>query len=220
MKTIQTYRLFLSALLLCLVGSTPLTARNIGQFFVQMPSSVLPLFSDVNRADCIDFIASHMEAKITNRLNGQSVMDTLTTNYLHIQVTKASTFAMKMLANKRDTLLVVVHTVKAPEADSEISVYNQHWQKLKTAKYVNVPVLKDFLKAPVGNEITPENKASIQTFEHLQQLFTMLLMQAEISPADNDITWTCTTPETFSEDDQKKLQPYWRGQIVRSILAY
>lgn len=216
MKIIHTYKIVAAALLLLLTTST-VSARKLSDFFVQMPNSVLPLFSDVNRADCIDFIASNMEAKITNRLDGQSVMDTLTTDFLHIQVTKSSTFALKMLPYRHDTLLVAIHTVKAPEADSEVTVYNQHWRKLKTADFVDVPVLKDFFKAPIASKMTSENKDSVQTFEHLKKLFTMNLMQAEMSPVHDSITWTCTTPETFSEEEQKKLKPYWREKLVRRV---
>ena len=35
--------------------------------FVQMPDSILPLLTEVNRADCIDFLDSHMRAQVTNR---------------------------------------------------------------------------------------------------------------------------------------------------------
>lgn len=212
----KIYKLVAIALLLLLTTSIA-SARKLSEFFVHMPNSILPLFSDVNRADCIDFIASNMEAKVTNRLEGQSVMDTLTTDYLHIQVTKASTFALKMLPYKKDTLLVAIHTVKAPEGDSEVTVYNQHWRKLKTADFVHVPVLDDFFKSPaLGTDAAA--KDSMQTFQHIKQWFTMNLMKAEMSPAHDSITWTCTTPETFSEEDLKQLKPYWKDKLVRKII--
>ena len=63
----------------------PADAQQAKQYFVSMPDTILPLLTEINRADCIDFLESNMRAIVTNRLDGKSEMTTLTDNYIEIK---------------------------------------------------------------------------------------------------------------------------------------
>ena len=87
---------FLSVLgcLLCVGGMQALTLKEI---FVHLPDTLSPILTPVNRADCVDFIASYMMARVTNRFNRTSEVKTLTDDYLLAQVTESSVWEMRRL---------------------------------------------------------------------------------------------------------------------------
>ena len=69
--------------------------------FTNMPDSLSPLLTAVNRADFIDFLESKMKAEVTNRFGGKSEMTELTPDYIRVQVTPQSTWQMKLFVSER-----------------------------------------------------------------------------------------------------------------------
>ena len=58
------------AILFSVVGLfslTSLQAQEAKTLFVNMPDSLSPLLTKVNREDCIDFLESKMKAQVENR---------------------------------------------------------------------------------------------------------------------------------------------------------
>ena len=52
-----------------LLGMAPLFGQTAKDCFKAMPDSLTPLLTEVNKADCIDFLESKMKAEVTNRLS-------------------------------------------------------------------------------------------------------------------------------------------------------
>lgn len=87
-------------LLLFILGissSFSVGAQEAKTVFVNIPDSLCPLLSSVNRADCIDFIESKMKAQVTNRFGGKSEMTELSPDYVSLQMSDASNWQMKLL---------------------------------------------------------------------------------------------------------------------------
>ena len=80
------------------MGIGSLSAQLAKTCFTNMPDSLSPLLTAVNRADFIDFLESKMKAEITNRFGGKSEMTELTPDYIRVQVTPQSTWQMKLLS--------------------------------------------------------------------------------------------------------------------------
>ena len=107
-------------------------------YIVQMPDSVMPLMTTVNRADCVDFCEAGMEAKVTNRLGGTTILSALTDDYALWHYTASSQVEMKRLPLTDSTSVIcLVHTVLLPEPDSHIDFYDEHWQPLPTEHYAS-----------------------------------------------------------------------------------
>ena len=60
------------------MGVGSLSAQLAKTCFTNMPDSLSPLLTAVNRADFIDFLESKMKAEVTNRFGGKSEMTELT----------------------------------------------------------------------------------------------------------------------------------------------
>ena len=92
--------------------STALQAQEAKTLFVNMPDSLSPLLTKVNREDCIDFLESKMKAQVENRFGKKSEMTDLGKDYIRMQMSVQSTWQMKVLAlNDSTNVICTVSTV-------------------------------------------------------------------------------------------------------------
>jgi hypothetical protein len=195
--------LLLGTLTLC----APLHAQDARTCFAQIPDTLLPLLTRDNRADFIDFLDSHMRAEVTNRLEGKSVMTQLTPDYIHIQLTRQSTWQMKLLATSDTTRIVcVVRTACAPACDSQVTFYNTQWQPLAADSLLTLPTRGDFVALP-------DTVQSYAVRSALGQA-DFLLIQATLAPAEPTLTASFATMDYLNAEAAEKLAPYVRRDIV------
>ena len=86
--------------------STALQAQEAKTLFVNMPDSLSPLLTKVNREDCIDFLESKMKAQVENRFGKKSEMTDLSKDYIRMQMSAQSTWQMKVLALNDSTKVI------------------------------------------------------------------------------------------------------------------
>lgn len=193
-------------LMLCLLHAN---AQQAKQYFVSMPDTILPLLTEINRADCIDFLESNMRAIVTNRLDGKSEMTTLTDNYIEIKLSEQSSWQMKVLAlNDSTQVLCTVFTACAPACDSHIKFYTTQWESLSLADYIQtMPTLSDYL--PQLNETDYD----IQTLNAVKQA-DLLLIKMQLSADDNTLVCSFDTPQYMEKSAAQKLTPLLQKPIV------
>ena len=187
----------------------PANAQQAKQYFVSMPDTILPLLTEINRADCIDFLESNMRAIVTNRLDGKSEMTTLTDNYIAIKLSEQSSWQMKVLAlNDSTQVLCTVFTACAPACDSHIKFYTTQWESLSLADYIQtMPTLSDYL--PQLNE----SDYDIQTLNAVKQA-DLLLIKMQLSADDNTLVCSFDTPQYMEKSAAQKLTPLLQKPIV------
>ena len=176
---------------LCLacVWMCSLQAQEAKTFFKNMPDSLSPLLTAVNRADFIDFLESKMKAEVTNRFGGKSEMTELASDYIRIQMTPQSSWQMKLLATSDSTKVIcTVSTACAPACDSDVHFYTTGWEELPASSFLTPPVMKDFLLLPDT------------------------VMDYEVR--DNALTFTFTTTDYMDKEAAEKLKPYLRRPVV------
>ena len=187
----------------------PANAQQAKQYFVSMPDTILPLLTEINRADCIDFLESNMRAIVTNRLDGKSEMTTLTDNYIEIKLSEQSSWQMKVLAlNDSTQVICTVFTACAPACDSHIKFYTTQWESLSLADYIQtMPTLSDYL--PQLNETDYD----IQTLNAVKQA-DLLLIKMQLSADDNTLVCSFDTPQYMEKSAAQKLTPLHQKPIV------
>ena len=138
MKAFLSTILFVAASLSC-------HAETIGQFFVNIPDSLLlPTLTKVNREDCIDFLASNMKAVVKNRFEGKSEMTILTSDYLQMQVSTSMTIDLKLLALTDTTsclCLVRTYCIDSLRRESTISFFTTDWLPLPLTQFLSSSAL-------------------------------------------------------------------------------
>ena len=187
----------------------PANAQQAKQYFVSMPDTILPLLTEINRADCIDFLESNMRAIATNRLDGKSEMTKLTDNYIAIKLSEQSSWQMKVLAlNDSTQVICTVFTACAPACDSHIKFYTTQWESLSLADYIQaMPTLSDYL--PQLNEADYD----IQTLNAVKQA-DLLLIKMQLSADDNTLVCSFDTPQYMEKSAAQKLTPLLQKPIV------
>ncbi|MDR0894042.1 MAG: DUF3256 family protein [Prevotellaceae bacterium] len=187
--------------LICLSWAIALHAQEAKTVFVDMPDSICPLLTAVNRADCIDFLDSKMKAEVTNRLNGKSEMTTLTADYINIRLSPNATWQLKLLAvNDTTSIIAIINTACAPACDSSIHFYTTAWKELPVAPTLIPPVMSDFVNIPADTDSYELRDAATQA--------DMLLMKATFTPDNDVLTFTFTTPTYMNKTSSDLLKPY------------
>ena len=202
-------RLISLLVLACLCAAVTLRAQSLAKdFFVSMPDSPCPSLTTVNRADCIDFLESHMRAEVTNRLNGKSEMTALTPDYIRIRLTSVSTWQMKVLQTDTAQVICTVSTVCGPVCDSRIHFYTTRWGELPVGDFLHsLPTKDDFI-------LPPADSTDIYLYQDLMRQADMTLLRADLSASEPTLTFTYTTPEYMEPEAGQKMAVYVRGPIV------
>ncbi len=77
------------------------TTQTMADAFRAMPDSLLPYLSKNNRLDLVDFIESKMTARVTNAFDGETTLDTLSTDYLSLTLSPSSVMEMRLLPSTK-----------------------------------------------------------------------------------------------------------------------
>lgn len=201
----------LIATLLFPLAALSVEAQEARTLFVNMPDTVCPLLSAVNRADCIDFLDSKMRAVVSNTLGGKSEMTVLSPDYIRMQLTSRSSWQMKVLPLPGDTARVIctVSTVSAPAGDSSIRFYSTDWHELPATDYLPaLPEMDDFLLAIPDSADTPRLRDALRQAD-------LMFVRADFSAASDTLTLYIDTPRYMEKEAAEELKPF----ISRS-LAY
>lgn len=186
-----------------------LQAQQAKNLFTNMPDSLSPLLTAVNRADCIDFLESKMKAEVTNRFGGKSEMIELAPDYIRVQTTPQSSWQMKLLAvNDSTKVICTVSTACAPACDSDIHFYTTDWKELPAASYLpTLPVMDDFIMA------APDT-VDIYDYQVSRRPADMLLMKADLSAKDATLTFSLSTLDYMQKEEAEKLKPFLRQPVT------
>lgn len=194
---------------LAFIGLGALQAQEAKTCFKNMPDSICPLLSAVNRADFIDFLESKMKAEVTNSFGGKSEMTELSPDYIRVQMTPQSTWQMKLLpVNDSTKVICTVSTVCAPACDSHINFYTTDWKELPAASYLPaLPPMDDFI-------IQAPDTVDIYEYQAARRQADMLLVKTDLSAKDAALTFTFTTPDYMEKEAAEKLKPFIRRPIA------
>lgn len=200
----------LSALIcLSFVWLVSLQAQDAKTCFKNMPDSLSPILTSVNRADFIDFLDSKMKAEVTNSFGGKSEMTELSSDYANVKMTPQSTWQMKLLSvNDSTKVICTISTVCAPACDSHINFYTTNWKELPVSSYLSgLPVLTDFI-------VEAPDSVDIYAYQDVCRKADMPLMKADLSSKDATLTFTFTTPDYMEKEAADKLKPFIRRPIT------
>jgi hypothetical protein len=170
-------------------------AKDIREIWLSMPDSVITYLNKNKRIEMVDYIDMKVRADVKNALEGTSVMDTLTHDFLQVTLNEACTLQMRTLPSEEgDTLFCLVKSFKGPQTESEISIFNQDWQKIK-----NVTPLSASL-------IAKPDTMSTTTFDDLQRLLDVSLIEAQLSIEKPTLTLTLSAIN-LSKKEKEKIRP-------------
>ncbi len=186
-----------------------LPAKNAKDFFLSMPAHFTPLLTEVNRADCIDFLDSNMKAQVTNRLNGISEMTELSDDYIHIQMTESTEWVMKLFPYKDNYIIGIIITACAPVCDSRIQFYSSDWKEQDVNDYLDFPTFLDYLEWPTDAIEKEKLKQAIKAL-------SIPLSQIKTKEKEVQLTFVCNALDYLDKETAEKIAPYLNKEVKRS----
>ena len=184
-------------ILILWICTMSVSAQEMKTIFVNLPDSIEPLLTKVNKEDCVDFLDSGMKAVVKNRFDRSAELKVLTSDYLQMQLSDVSTLELKLLPLKDSVCVIcMVKTVCASACDSDIRFFDTKWNELDAS---------DFLKYPVEDAFYLPSDSLTDDVQELRAKADICLMKASLSADDSSLTWEYTTPLTLHKDDREKL---------------
>ena len=184
-------------ILILWICTMSVSAQEMKTIFVNLPDSIEPLLTKVNKEDCVDFLDSGMKAVVKNRFDRSAELKVLTSDYLQMQLSEVSTLELKLLPLKDSVRVIcMVKTVCASACDSDIRFFDTKWNELDAS---------DFLKYPVEDVFYLPLDSLTDDVQELRAKADICLMKASLSADDSSLTWEYTTPLTLHKDDREKL---------------
>lgn len=129
----------LAAVALSLAMPLSSHAQTMRQMLEKMPDTVVPLLSHNNVLDCMDNYDAGMPADAINNMQGKTTMTEYTEDYVHFNLTAASTLSMKLLSAKGAKVVCVVNTSATHMGKvSTVRFYTTEWESVPTSDYVQM----------------------------------------------------------------------------------
>lgn len=178
-------------------------AQEMKTLFINMPDSLSPLFTKVNRADFADFLESNMKAQVKNRFDKRSEMKVLTKDYLLLEISPQSSLEMKLLPlNDSLNIICMVKTVCGPACDSHLRFFDTAWNELPASRFVNVPQANSFYQVT--------DSTDLDKFGDARRKADLLLLKATLSAQEPTLTFIYTTPDYLDKESAATLRNYLR----------
>lgn len=198
-----------------LLSVMQLPAKTVRQMWLEMPDSLIPYLNKNLRIELVDFIDLGVKSEVKNLLSDTTTMDTLSADYLRVRCNPSMTIEMKMLPKTEgDSLLCVIKTFTAGDAESETELYDVNWQQLPSNNLFDAKSIEankqDLFYKP--DTITNER------YVELKSRIDPVMLKISLSPASNELTLSLAEPLMTNEEKldvksiikQKKLK--WDGE--------
>jgi len=191
---------FIYTILLCALALIS-KAQDMAALFTNMPDQYIPQLENAWRKDLLDLYTSGKEARLKNTMDGFSSIQKLTSDYLLLQLTERSTVEIKMLPLVNNThIICMITTIDAPVSDSRVEFFTTDWQPLNSADLFT-PVTADwFWKENIDTKD--------EDYQYAASRLDMELIKYQLSPDNQNLTATYTTPLYLSKEERNKITPF------------
>lgn len=128
-------------------------AETAAEAFEQMPESVMHLLTKGRRMDMAEYYRNDSTWLALNAQMGVSKLDTLSDDYVRVQITDVSSMEIRRYKQKKGMLFVASYTISNMDvpADSKLYFFNQRMEQLPASKVFKEAKLKDFFAIPKGS---------------------------------------------------------------------
>lgn len=198
-------------IIIVLVTVWPGRAADMRNLLREMPDSILPLLTKVNRLDMLDFLNEGMKSVVVNRLDGKSELVEADEDYVRVRYSEKSEVCFRLFYFRDSVPMVcMVHTFGNELRDSRVRMFDSSWNEIDAARLLAVPGLDDFIVKGAARD-------SVARFKEVSQLRSI---EAELSDRSNLIRFRYTGLGFLGQDSarysvyvrQTPLEYKWNGK--------
>ncbi len=129
MNNVKTYILLLFSLCALQVG-----AQSMEELLVSMPQGVTPYLTENQKKEMVESLKIGVSTSVQNQLHGTSTLDTLTADYCRVSLSSARELQLvRLLRTEGDSIVCLIDTYRAPQADSRVSFFTLAWRPINEA---------------------------------------------------------------------------------------
>ena len=177
-------------------------AKDIREIWLSMPDSLILYLDKNKRIEMVDYVDMQVRADVKNAFQGTSVMDTLTHDFLQVTLNDACTLQMRTLPTEDgDTVFCLVKTFRGPQAESEVCIYRQDWQKTRQLTF------------PPESFVVKPDTMSTATFDDLKRMIDVLIVSASLSVDAPTLTLSASAVN-LTKGEADKIRPILPSRIL------
>ncbi len=174
------------------------------EVFVELPISILDMLNQSSRSDMIEYYnAGRHHQPVVNAMNGFSHLDTLTNDYLKVNITPVSEFSIRMLPRdkKKEPVAVTIYSLGGTNHayDSHLAFVGADLEPMDEKKFIEAPTLKDFVNLP---------KDAPLSYDDLKQEIPFPTVKWEANAADTSLSATLTVESFLTQEASDKYKKY------------
>lgn len=190
-------KFFLSATLFFLSLNVP--AKSMVEIWEALPDTMLPYIDRNHRLEMTEFLNMGLKGEVDHSLRGQSIMDTITSNYIHLTLNETVEMHIKRLSyHDGDSVLCVVKTWSAPDRESDVYFYTQDWQRL------DIPNPLELYRTEL--RLSRPDSMSVDEWDALASKVSFVLTGAALSASHDNLQVFQSVP-LLSIEDRDKIRP-------------
>lgn len=201
------FKTIISLLIVCfaLTGE----AKTIRELFADEPDDIFMILPKSIRLDMLDYFdvgrMVSMESNMTSNKKESRLLK-VTDNQIDVALTGASQVSMTLLTENSDSIIAVVQTYQLPYFDSQISFFDNNWNRLSTKKYFTEPTVKSFI-------IKGADKAKVNEILSLVK-FALISYQIEQTDGVTTLTASLNLEGVMVKEDYDQIKDYLTKTVV------
>jgi hypothetical protein len=190
----------------------------MAELFKQMPDSLMPYLTTNNKLDMLDFIDAGMEAKVTNKFDGESILCELDSTYLRLKLNTSVEVEMKLLSSSNilndstKHIICLVTTYGDLIKESVLNLFTSKWN----------PIEHDITKSKlISYVIHKPDTMSELTYNNVKNIPDDYLITLSLDKNENSMSVSASTT-LLSTDDSTKVIPIistkrllWNGKTFK-----
>lgn len=184
------------------VSSLPVCSQMMERLFMAAPDSVVPLLDENDRFELVEYAKAGMKSRVSNRLEDESVLKEIGTDYLFLQTTAISSMQMKLLPLGSDTVICVVNSVKVEAEDSRVAFFDSKWNRIPGDRFFKSPSIREFFQPS-------------DTVGEYVDMCDIYLVSLRLNANDNTLVAEYTMPDYMGAEDAALVRPLLRKLVYR-----
>ena len=180
---------------LCLTALFTASAKDMRELWLSMPDSLIGYMDKSKRLALLDHVDMNTTAELTNKLEGKTSLDTLTSNFMQVTLNNVVDLRMTLLPSTgegaTDSILCVVRTYRNAEPESIVELYDQSWKRLRKIDFD----AEMFFNRP--------DTISQERYEQIRSLVSVLFVKAELREGSDVLVLTPSLPFNTREVKEK-----------------
>ena len=181
----------LYALFFMILSAMLVAAEGMKSIWISTPNLITPYLNKSLREKLVTFNQTGVNPEVNNLMGGVSKLDTLTGDFLQVELSDACTLQMKVLPlSGSDSIVCVVKTFHGPAKRSDIKFFSTDWKEL------------DDIQAPHPSLPQRPDTMDAINYDRLMHAMDGRMEYASLHAGDNGLTMGFSV--IFVTDDELK----------------